>query len=273
MRCARVQTALQLYVDSELAPREELELEAHLLDCSACRQMYEELRAVVDTVRGARPLYDPSPRLQQKLESMVGRAGRRRSLRLRHLGIPTALAAGTLFLLAGLPSLFHGGSFRAFAADTHLRFASGRLPLDVTSSEPAEVSAWLERRMPFRLTVPDHPADSSEPKAWSLVGARLMQYRGDEIAYLAYTMKSRPVSLLVSSGSEIQPSGGEVLRSGNLLFHFSEEKGLKLITWRDRGLVYALVSDVQVNNAESCVVCHGSAAERPRFQNMSLARP
>jgi anti-sigma factor RsiW len=258
---------LQLYVDSELAPREELELEAHLLECAACRREYEELRAVVDTVRGARPLYEPSPRLQQKLESMVRGVSRMRRSRM---AIPAAVAAGTLVLLFGMPSLFSGGSFRAFAADTHLRFASGRLPLDVRSSEPAEVSAWLERRMPFRLTVPDHPADSAEPKDWSLVGARLMQYQGDDIAYLAYTMKGRPVSLLVSSASGIQPSGSEVLRSGSLLFHFSVQKGLKLITWRDRDLVYALVSDLQVNNADSCVVCHGSAAERPRFQNMSL---
>jgi anti-sigma factor RsiW len=269
MRCEAARTALQLYVDGELVPTEELELEAHLLDCPECRREHDDLRAVVNTVRGARPMYEPSPSLQVKLESMVRACSGSRS-RVHWAGLPVAVAAGTLILLFALPSVFHGGSFRAFAADAHLRFASGRLPLDVTSSEPGEVSAWLRGRIPFQLTVPDHPADAPEQKAWTLIGARLMQYDGEDVAYLAYTMKGRPVSLLVSSGSGIQPSGSDVVRSGNLLFHFSAHKGLKLITWRDRDLVYALVSDIQVNNAESCVVCHGSAAERSRFQNMAL---
>jgi hypothetical protein len=82
-------------------------------------------------------------------------------------------------------------------------------------------------------------------------------------------MHGRPVSLLVASSAKIVPGGQELYRSGNLQFHFSSQKGLKTITWRDRDLVYALVSDVQVDNAQSCVVCHGSAAERSRFENMS----
>ena len=68
-----------------------------------------------------------------------------------------------------------------------------------------------------------------------------MQHEGEDVAYLAYTMNERPVSLLVTASERIVPNGQEVYRSGNLLFHFSAHKGLKLITWRDRNLVYALV--------------------------------
>jgi anti-sigma factor RsiW len=268
-RCQDIQASLHLYIDAELAPAEELAIEAHLVECTGCRAEYDQLRDVVDTVRGSKPLFEPRPALRKSVEMMVRAAGRENTRWPVRAAIPAMAAIVLAISLVGLSVAPYGVSFTAYAADTHLRYASGRLPLDVTSAEPREVSAWLQKRLPFQLSVPQYPADSREPKAYELAGARLMQYGGDDVAYLAYTMKGRPVSLIVSSNATIQPSGQEVLRSGNLLFHFSVRKGLKLITWRDRDLVYALVSDVRVNNAQSCVVCHGSSAERSRFENMS----
>ena len=95
-----------------------------------------------------------------------------------------------------------------------------------------------------------------------------MHFDGQEVAYLAYRMEGRPISLLVSSSAEVLPSSGQAYTSGKLTFHFSSEQGLKLITWRDRGLSYALVSDVQVEGAQSCVVCHGAESERDKFENL-----
>lgn len=267
--CERVRSALHLYIDSELTATEELEIEAHLLDCDSCRNEYAGIRSVVDTVRGSKPLYAPPPVLQASVEAMVRTAGQKnRSWTLR-AGMPAAMATAVLVLLLGLPFFTRSESFQVYAAEAHMRHVGGRLPLDITSDQPAEVSSWLQKRLPFYLSVPNYPTDSEEAKAYTLAGARLMQYGDEDVAYLAYEMKSRLVSLLVSSGNGIQPAGGEVVRSGNLLFHFSTQKGLNVITWRDRNLVYALVSDVQVGDAQSCVVCHGSPDERSRFENMS----
>lgn len=262
-RCEDVLVALPLYVDGELPARDEIGVEAHLLECSSCRATYEELRSVVDVVRGSKPLYDPPPSLRPSLESLVrGSAGRR-------ISTGAAIAAGLVLLLLGMPMASRGVSFESFATDAHVRYANGRLPLDVTSDDQLKVSDWLKAHMPFVLELPEYPNDNSEPKAYTLAGARLMQYGGGDAAYLAYMMRGRPVSLLVTSGDEVKPSGHEVLRSGKLLFHFSVRNGLKVITWRDRDLVYALVSDVRVSNAESCVVCHGSKTERSRFDHIS----
>jgi anti-sigma factor RsiW len=273
MRCDDARSALHLYLDGELAPTDELELEAHLVGCAACRGEHDALRQVVDTVRGATPLYESSPALRDKLAALVRTvAGTPRKQWGRRLAFCSAVAA-CIVLVAMLVPLFPRTSFTAYAADAHIRYASGKLPLDVASDRPQVVSAWLQARLPFHLSVPQYPSDSREPKAYTLAGARLMQYQGADVAYLAYTMNSRPVSLLVSSSGHIVPAGQDVYRSGNLLFHFSAHKGLKLITWRDRDLVYALVSDIQVSNAQSCIVCHGSAAERSRYENMAPERP
>jgi hypothetical protein len=92
-----------------------------------------------------------------------------------------------------------------------------------------------------------------------------LQFRNSDVAYLAYNMDQRPISLLVASAGRVKPAGDQTFRTGGIEFHFSSQRGLRLITWRDRGLSYALVSDLDVTGAESCVICHGSAADRGKI--------
>jgi anti-sigma factor RsiW len=266
--CPEFSDHLHGYIDGELEPAKQLAFEAHLSDCADCSAEYDRVRQVVDVVRGARPLYPAPAALSPKLQTLVQRSqdhGRRR--RTFRLTAMIGAFAATILLFAILPMRL-SQRFTSFAAETHLRYAQGALPLGVSSQDSTIVSAWLQAHLPFHLSLPNFPANAGVTKSYSLVGARSMRFDGHDIAYLAYTMGEHPISLLVSSSADVIPSGGAAYTSGNLLFHFSSEKGLKLITWRDRGLSYALVSDVQVSGAESCVVCHGSDQERRKFENL-----
>jgi hypothetical protein len=69
-------------------------------------------------------------------------------------------------------------------------------------------------------------------------------------------MKDQPISLVITSDSVARPSGGEQIASRGLRFHFNAIDGLKVITWSDRGLTYALVSDLEERGQQSCIVCH-----------------
>jgi anti-sigma factor RsiW len=266
--CHEVRDWIHPYVDGELGAPEQLAFEAHLLECASCRAEYDRVRHVVDTVRGSKPLY-PTPatvpaNARKLLEGHQSEHRKRSRLRVSIMAISFA---ATIALVAILPSI-RSQRFTSFAADTHLRYTRGSMAFDVRSDQPETVSAWLETHLPFHLALPNFPSQPGEAKSYSLVGARVVQFEGQDVAYLAYTMNARPISLLVASSASVIPSGGEVYTSGKLAFHFSSEKGLKLITWRDRGLSYALVSDVQVEGAQSCVVCHGSQTERQRFENL-----
>jgi hypothetical protein len=154
----------------------------------------------------------------------------------------------------------------ALAADTHLRYARGQLPLEVATDRPEVVSRWFEGRVPFHLTLPDYPVGPGEEKFYRLEGGRLVSFKADYAAFVAYRMDAEPVSLLVTSEKTTEPRGGDVVRSGALAFHFESVAGLKVITWSDKGLTYALASDVAVGGARSCMVCHGSHVERRRLQ-------
>lgn len=266
--CEQARAWIHPYVDGEIAPADHLALEAHLLDCDACRAEYEDVRHVVDTLRGATPLYPVSASLPLKVKAILdGDGSVRRRLARRRVAIMVGAFAATILVFALAPTL-RTQRFTSFAATTHAQYAQGALPLGIASDEPDEVSAWLRTHLPFHLSLPNFPSQLGEPKGYSLVGARLMQFDGQEVAYLAYTMDARPISLLVTSSANVVPSGGDAYTSGKLVFHFSSEKGLKLISWRDRGLSYALVSDLQVEGAQSCVVCHGSQSERQKFENL-----
>ena len=47
-----------------------------------------------------------------------------------------------------------------------------------------------------------------------------------------------------------------------ITFHYNSINGLKVLTWSDRGLTYALVSDLEERGQESCVVCHQGVKDK-----------
>jgi anti-sigma factor RsiW len=270
--CFEVRGKIHLYVDDELPPPEILELEKHLVECRACNAEYQNVRAVVDTVRGAKPLYEVPEGALAAVQAIVARrqpAAARWSLRAAAVFLALGLGGLAVFWL--LPN--RSGQFAAFAADTHLRYAKGAMPLDVISEDPAAVSGWLRARLPFHLELPDYPVETGQRKRYHLTGARLLQYVNDDVGYLAYEMDGKPISLLLASTALAAPSGGDVHRSGRLVFHFSYRKGLKVISWTDGGLHYSLVSEFAARGAESCVICHGTAAERRIIEGLAPAAP
>jgi anti-sigma factor RsiW len=271
--CEQSRNWIHAYVDGELPAAEQIAFESHLLECHGCRAEYSAVRQVVDSVRGSSPLYIPNPSLPEKVRAILDndRSARARRIWLR-AGAMAAVFVATIVAFGLLPNI-RKQRFTSFAAGTHAHYAQGGVRLGIASNRPEVVSEWLRERLPFHLGLPNFPSHLGAPKTYSLVGASLMRFAGQDIAFLAYTMRARPISLLVSSSANVLPSGGETYKSGNLVFHFSSENGLKLITWRDRGLSYALVSDVQVEGAQSCIVCHGSESEREKFENLLRTDP
>jgi anti-sigma factor RsiW len=240
-----------------------LALEAHLMECSVCRKEFEALLEAVDTVRSARSLYEAPETSRRRVAQLIDGHKRRRRWQL------SAAAAVFLVLLflfgAMVERLTAGDKLAAFAAESHVRYSRGALPLDIHSNEPHAVADWLSSRLPFRLTLPSYPEPPGRAKKYVLEGARLAQLSDIDMAYLAYRMDNRPISLMMTSSSRMVPSGGDVYHSGGLAFHINTYKGLRVITWADRGISYALVSDLAAEGSESCMICHGAETERPKL--------
>ncbi len=270
--CADIRERLSLYLDNELQGDERAAFEAHARACQSCASFVEKERAFLNEIRGSGPLHVASPELRAKVsEAMAGsQSAVARPSRLNWI-LP--VAAGVLVVL--LPFVIWRGmrqtnrpgnagpsKFALMAAESHLRHARGQLPLEMESTNPQEISAWFANKVNFNVKLPSYQESSGQEKLYTLEGARLVGYENDYAAYVAYSMKDRPISLVITSDLVAKPSGGEEIAAGALTFHYNPIEGLKVLTWSDRGLTYALVSDLEERGQQSCIVCHAGAKDR-----------
>jgi len=275
MACAAFRQLVTAYVDGELVGEDRAAFESHFAGCAACGRLLEEEHSVASLLDSSHPLPSAPDALRARIEIVVARSRSPRWSRFAVMAAALLVAATALAVAVGSWGRFRSApasDLGALAADTHLRYSRGQLPLEVETERPEEISRFFAGRVPFQLALPDYPVGPGEQKFYRLQGGRLVAFKKDYAAYVAYRMDEKPLSLLVTASSQVMPNGGEVVRSGSLTFHIEEVSGLQVITWDDKGLTYALASDTSVSGARSCMVCHGSLEERPRVQGFR-ARP
>jgi len=277
--CETVRRHVAAYLDGELIGPEHDVIEQHLPACQACRDLVAAEGRLHAAISSAIPAEPASAELRRHLDTLLGPGSAGRTPRRRFsLGLAAAAALALIATLLAIPrgpertQPNSDADFTNLAVDSHLRYAAGRLPLEIRSERPDEISRWFSGRVPFNLTLPDYPVGPGETKFYTLEGARLVGLSGDYAAYVAYRMEGRPISLLVSSARTARPAGRETVRSGELVFHLDELSGLKLISWTDNGLTYALASDLSVSGAGSCLVCHGAPEERRKLEGLASPR-
>ena len=278
-KCDDIRGRLTLYLDNELQGIERATVEAHLTECEPCAAILARELNFLKAIRASGPLHIASPKLREKVQRLLSedesqsrspvkavRSGSR-------LNWVVAVAAGVLVLLLPVlvwkvvqqtepPEVRQPSSFALMAADVHLRRTRGQLPLEIESERPQDISQWFTNKVRFSVKLPNYQESSGQEKLYTLEGARLVGFQNDYAAYVAYQMKSRPISLVITSDSVAHPSGGEEIQAKGLLFHYNAIDGLKVLTWSDRGLTYALVSDLDERGQDSCIVCHEGTKDR-----------
>jgi len=258
-----------LYLDDELQGEERGVVEAHLSDCESCAALFARELNFLNTIRKSAPLHVAPPELRARVQKILSEervAEVSRPRRASRMSWLMAAAAALLLLLlpllvwrtikqSNVPAV-KASSFALMAADTHLRHMRGQLPLEMESGSPQQISSWFLNKVNFSVKLPNYQESSGQDKLYTLEGARLVGYQNDYAAYVAYRMKDRPISLVITSDSVAHPSGGEEIQARGLTFHYNAIDGLKVLTWSDRGLTYALVSDLEERGQQSCIVCH-----------------
>ena len=267
---------MTLYLDDELQGEERGMVEAHLSDCESCAALFARELNFLSSVRESASVHVAPPELRAKVQKILsegpGEVVEMRPRRASRVSWLVAVAAALLLLLLPLlawrimkqsngPAV-KASSFALMAADTHLRHMRGQLPLEMESESPQNISSWFLNKVNFSVKLPNYQESSGQEKLYTLEGARLVGYQNDYAAYVAYRMKDRPISLVITSDSVARPSGGEEIQARGLTFHYNAIDGLKVLTWSDRGLTYALVSDLEERGQQSCIVCHEGTKDR-----------
>lgn len=295
-QCEDARAQVAFYLDNELKGDELRAFEAHLGACPDCRRLCEDERSFLALVRAARPLYvaptklrdqvertllnapapyAASPQLRRRVQQSIWQASAtafdlsnaRRTLMLAFIAV--FVLAGIWIVASRRDAPANGPSeFALMAVQTHQRYVRGQLPLEISSVSPEKISRWFANKVSFSLELPSYQEASGQEKLYSLEGARLVGFNKDYAAYVAYQMRQRPISLVVTSNSVALPNGGAEIIMKDITFHYDSIDGYKVMTWSHRGLTYALVSDLEQFGLESCMVCHAGTKDRDFIESL-----
>lgn len=109
---------------------------------------------------------------------------------------------------------------------------------EIASSDPQVVQSWFHGKVDFSFRLPS----VQNP---SLMGGRLCNLRGRNAALILYHHPQSVVSLFILDSSGVQfPEAPVVERKGRRCL-VNSDKGYSLVLWKERGLLYGLVSDLR----------------------------
>jgi anti-sigma factor RsiW len=291
---------IALYLDDELREQELADFESHLTACADCRTAVEEERRFLDGVQSAHPLYSAPPELRLLVENMLrempgestatpqSRRPHMRAILQRILTarpgprwpmLRTATALGVFAAILGGLWVAHlanrrsnpHSEFAAMAVAAHKLHLKGKLPLEIRSASPAVISDWVNARAAFKMHLPSYDQSPTQAQLYGYEGARLVSFRSDSAAYVAYHTGGKPVSLVALPTSIAPPLRGKGVPMKSLTIYYDMVDGFHVMTWsgpRSR-LTYALVTDLD-HPAQSCIICHASSSPKDRDLMQSL---
>jgi hypothetical protein len=200
MNCREVQKILHDYVDSELTPEVEVEVDRHLGACEVCEEYERKLRALVDEASSLPEWVDPPRDLWQEIEQRLDEADRPLPFPARRSGMPPwgygLLAASLLiavvagvFINRGPGTVADRGTPSADGPGeiTQVKLESER-PVDVLEIEKAIIKNKQELRDAL-----DERRDSLDPEAKATVDRNLKLIE-DAIAEIHVALDKEPAS-------------------------------------------------------------------------------
>ena len=233
-----------------------------ILHAAMCDLCGPQLRAAVSSKSAAEENQTEKKTTASAPTIPASEASRWRFMRL----LAPVFAVLLMFSVAGVRYIsgrpVSGEAFAALAAGAHRDHAQGKLALQIHSDSRAALNQWLRSNLKFRATLPDSPTGVAEKDATQFEGARLVEVGGKPAAYVAYRTETGPASLVVTTDSVADASGGSVADYKKVSFHYTIVEGYKVVTWTQHGLTYALVSQEGNETQQSCMVCHSAMGDR-----------
>ena len=240
MQCDRARHLVPQLLDGEAGPLRRWFVTRHLAQCAACSAQLEELRAMQAALRTNLPYHRASPTLAARIGAMLPREemprparspARRPALAFTGTGLAGALAGVALTLL-----LVRGGAPNDAAVqaviDSAIRSRMADHLTDVLTSDQHTVKPWLSARLNVSPSVPELKA-----QGFPLVGGRLDYVDGHPAAAVVYRHAQHVINLFAWA-SPGKPDTG---------FHMESHQGFNVVSWRQGGLSYYAVSDVEAD--------------------------
>jgi anti-sigma factor RsiW len=234
---------LNAFVDGELGLAEQVELERLVAQDAALRARVEHLRALRQAVRANAEYHRAPDALRARLEALVATpapaaapppaAGRRqrlagtlhRWLGWRPLGAAFAAAAVAVVVMQATLQPSPDERLSEEIVASHVRATLAQRLVDVASSDHHAVKPWLSSKLDYSPPVQD--------LAGTLQGGRVDYVGGRPVAVLVYRRGNHVVDAYVWPST-----------AGDAPVAFTSRRGFQIARWRQGGMAYWAVSDL-----------------------------
>lgn len=236
MTCAAAVELVESYLDGELDPSVQAEIEDHLSNCGACAERHARVRQLKLDIRAQAPYYDPPPGLERRVRAALAQAAQSEA-KPGSSGAWQWFAIAATFLLACSLALnlalfrSHRDTLAQAVVSSHVRSLIGTHLLDVPSSDRHTVKPWFNGKLDFSPDVKDFAG-----QGYPLVGGRIEYLEDRPVAALVYQRRLHVINVFV------WPTGSSPDNAGELA-----QKGFNLIHWTKAGMTYWAVSDLSLN--------------------------
>jgi anti-sigma factor RsiW len=234
VNCQEVRTLIDGYVDGELDPIRNREVEQHFQVCPACSTVFNSHQALRAALRTGSLYRTAPPALRNRVRSTFKPAPTWKSL----FGLPQwrwAAVAASLALVSVLawhvtslpPTQTTDDLLIQEITASHVRSLMVSHLVDIPSSDRHVVKPWFTGKLDFAPSV----ADLTE-QGFPLVGGRLDYVNGRAVAGLVYKRREHVINVF------LWPSASAV--ETRLLAH----QGYHLVCWTQSGMTYWAISDL-----------------------------
>lgn len=255
MDCRAVARGVGLYLDGELDAADAGELEAHAMECDACRSLVAERREAKERLRALAARDAVPTGLRERLQGRIAVAARERRSRERRRWLVRVAVGGASVVVAaavvgglawreaptapqvegqvaGLSEV--GSPVVREAIDWHRR----NVPVEVTGPYADVVGAWFGDKLPFAVRVPELEGGVS------LLGARLGHIHQHEAAYIVYEVGGRKLSVMVFDARNFPVAGWSEGGLGPEGLLIDNASGFNVALVRDGDIGYSFTSEL-----------------------------
>lgn len=254
MMCGDVDMLVHPYLDGELVAEERVLVEEHVSGCPRCRELVgheatfrENLRARLRPRSGGATPAAPEPLRQRVLEALdrADAAGTGPSRPTRRWVAPL----GALATAAAIAIFFGGASFGRLGSGNSALVEAAiaghmkNLPVEIGGTDD-EIRAWMRGKVGVPVRPPTIHLVRLSAQQPRLIGARVSHLQARDAGQIIYRVGNSQVTVYVfdPSGWEVSAPTSRVVDGRDV--YLTERSGYSVALYRDRGVGYALASDL-----------------------------
>lgn len=257
MDCSHAQSLLDTYLDNELDPVRNLEIDEHLHSCPRCSQSYSEWQLFRQSFK-TESLYFKAPTdLQKRIERSLREAARAetpsRWFGLSWIKMSAPIAAAALVMLTFLPFIRGPSPDELLTQEvvaSHIRSLMVNHLADVPSTDEHTVKPWFNGKIDF-----SPPVSDLAKEGFPLVGGRLDYLNDRPVAALVYQRDKHVINVFVWPSNQ----------SAQINAPIKTQQGYHVIRWANSSMNFWVVSDLEASQlATFADLLKSSVAPSPR---------